>query len=403
MNIAPHSVGFSGATMTENKGSPDEGTELLGDRDRFVEFLWNRAPFVRRGLAPSFWQDLLTIADIDRIVGSRRAEVQLLDDGLMLDPAGHRHPAEPMSAYDRTWVSDPAALIRGFRAGRSLLMLGVDEWWPPIERLCDRFIRLLRAHVGATVYVAPPGAHSRWHYDHVHVFALQLHGTKRWQLATVPGNEGRTQPCVEVVATPGDLIYIPKRFLHDVWARDEFSVHVTLGVEVPVWADILRDAVDTALGTALGGSIPPDMNRCRSDAMFDEQADAALQTLRTVLETLDANAIRSARDRRVSLRYPSAQGAFTQSVQAHQYRAERFVRVAQPVRFERSADGCHLQLADRVISLADRNLADPIEKLLASDVPLLLPTLGLSIADSIVLGRRLVAEGVIELVEESAT
>src|SRR5689334_5241024 len=43
---------------------------------------------------------------------------------------------------------------------------------------------------------------------------------------------------------PGDLLYIPKGFVHDARSTDSLSGHVTLGLTQHTYADVLRLLVD---------------------------------------------------------------------------------------------------------------------------------------------------------------
>jgi hypothetical protein len=50
-------------------------------------------------------------------------------------------------------------------------------------------------------------------------------------------------PVTEVVLRQGDLLYIPRGVTHEAMTTDDSSIHLTLGVHVWRWADLLREAI----------------------------------------------------------------------------------------------------------------------------------------------------------------
>ena len=47
----------------------------------------------------------------------------------------------------------------------------------------------------------------------------------------------------ELTLTAGDLLYIPRGFLHEAWTTDEPSTHITVGLHVVRWLDLLSVAL----------------------------------------------------------------------------------------------------------------------------------------------------------------
>ena len=56
----------------------------------------------------------------------------------------------------------------------------------------------------------------------------------------------------------GDLLYIPRGHVHEAFTSDSFSLHLTVGINVYRWADLLQHAVTSAsrLDHRFRGSIP---------------------------------------------------------------------------------------------------------------------------------------------------
>jgi ribosomal protein L16 Arg81 hydroxylase len=100
-------------------------------------------------------------------------------------------------------------------------------------------------------YVTPPGSQGfAAHEDSHDVFVLQAFGRKHWEVwqrGIRPATSGRTpHPLLSIELAPGDCLYIPQGTVHAARTQDAVSGHLTIGVHVKTWADLLRDALATA-------------------------------------------------------------------------------------------------------------------------------------------------------------
>lgn len=147
----------------------------------------------------------------------------------------------------------PVEVWRRCRAGETLLVKRLETQSPPVAR----FIRALASELGEKVscnlYVSQtsvPGLGP--HYDDHDVFVLQLEGTKSWSLgkATCPwpttalrerrGVAGPPPPLDrELTLERGDVLYVPRGCWHQVLARDEESMHLTVGLYSRMASDFL--------------------------------------------------------------------------------------------------------------------------------------------------------------------
>jgi ribosomal protein L16 Arg81 hydroxylase len=85
------------------------------------------------------------------------------------------------------------------------------------------------------------------HSDEHDVFVLQVHGSKRWQVyrpvPKLPPEEG---PVIEAGLHRGDSLYIPKGFPHAASTQERASAHLTVGILSYTWADLIREMVKQA-------------------------------------------------------------------------------------------------------------------------------------------------------------
>lgn len=96
------------------------------------------------------------------------------------------------------------------------------------------------------------------HFDTHDVFILQLHGWKRWRLfgspVVLPLVDAKHPLSLEEIPSPqaehrldvGDLLYIPRGFVHEAETGDSSSIHLTIGVHTTQWVDLMHDLVNVA-------------------------------------------------------------------------------------------------------------------------------------------------------------
>jgi hypothetical protein len=127
---------------------------------------------------------------------------------------------------------------------------GVD---PAIESLARAFEVVLHQPVSASVFWSRGGMRAPVHHDDHDLLVVQLRGTKRWLVSTVPSelpNAWRDKPSFSPGLGPhesfdlhrGEAVYLPRGTLHSVDGREE-SLHVALGF-TPL---TVRDAIVAAL------------------------------------------------------------------------------------------------------------------------------------------------------------
>ena len=150
--------------------------------------------------------------------------------------------------------------------------------------------------VGANSYLTPPRKSQGFapHYDDIEAFCLQIEGQKRWkvyaplnkaeELPRVSSNDftdddlRESQPVIDTVLQPGDLLYMPRGWIHqaitlqDDSGSDKHSLHLTISVSQQwAWADFLElllpDALNSAINSDKSTSLREGLPRCFLDYM----------------------------------------------------------------------------------------------------------------------------------------
>ncbi|WP_369808551.1 MULTISPECIES: cupin domain-containing protein [unclassified Mycobacterium] len=162
----------------------------------------------------------------------------------------------------RAWDGTPDiyALYNAYNSGYTIIINRLQARWGPIAILCRSLEESLRHPVNINLYFTP--RHSQGfspHFDDHDVFILQLAGEKRWllydfqskalPLATADRpvlKDEIGQPREEILLESGDVLYIPRGHIHEALSTSGSSLHLTVGVNVFRWVDLLEEALRVA-------------------------------------------------------------------------------------------------------------------------------------------------------------
>lgn len=214
----------------------------------------------------------------------------------------------------RTTLGDlihPGRAIEAFTEGATLVFQSLHTYWPALGRFCAGLAAELGHVTQANAYLSPGAARGlAVHYDTHDVFALQVDGTKHWEVFApvfpdplafqhwadvrspddppTPAPAPDEPPVLDVTMAPGDCLYLPRGFVHRAWTTSETSLHITIGVHARTWFHAVKDlarlaADDPSLRATLRGGVDekPEALRTLVHEWLDRQAEPALaETLR---------------------------------------------------------------------------------------------------------------------------
>ncbi|MYR95642.1 MULTISPECIES: cupin domain-containing protein [unclassified Streptomyces] len=223
-------------------------TRLTGlGTEEFARDVWARKPLLTRGA--SDFSDLFSTAAVDELIsrrGLRTPFLRVAKDGSTLPESGFTAPAGVGATIGDQL--DDTALWRAFADGATLVLQALQRTWEPVADLTSRLSAELGHPVQANAYVTPPQNRGfDAHYDVHDVFVLQIEGAKRWlvhepvhpdPLRDQPWTDHRSavaeaargEAHLDTVLKPGDVLYLPRGWLHGAEALGGVSVHVTLGI-----------------------------------------------------------------------------------------------------------------------------------------------------------------------------
>jgi hypothetical protein len=227
----------------------------------FFAETWEQKPLhIRRSPSP-IYDTLLTAGDVETAItsgGLRYPAIQLAKSGAFF-------PAETFCRSIRSGddvfsgVPDLSRVQSEYQAGATISLPGFHRSWGPLGALAAAVEGYFDHAVHTNVYITPGNsAGFTPHYDTHDVFILQISGAKHWRIYNPPltlphrtqpfspSNYRPSDPLLEVDLVPGDLLYLPRGFVHSTTTSDAASMHVTLGVTVYTWVDLMAEWLQTA-------------------------------------------------------------------------------------------------------------------------------------------------------------
>ena len=337
---------------------------------------------------------------------------------------GLRHPAfrvvkegETYSlgdyAEDISWSPTPFSgtakaerVAAEFERGATIVLQALHVHHPPVARFCRDLERELGHPTQTNAYYTPPSAQGfKVHHDTHDVFCLQVAGEKRWlvypPVLELPlksqkytpelGKPG--EPILDVTMRAGDTLYLPRGWLHQAITSDVASLHMTVGVSVVTWLAAVQAALSEAAREEVGlrRGVPAN-------------GEAAEDLLGLLAARLAPEAV-SSRLRRtfVRTRRPVREDAFDQVRGLDELDVDTLLELRETVIFDLVADerGATLSFEGRELRFPARIGAE-LEFVAAAEGQFRLADLPgpLDDAGRLVLGRRLVREGLLRISPE---
>lgn len=222
--------------------------------EEFFSAYWEKQPLLVKRADSRFYDALLTLETVQNAISSGG----LRYPALQLSKSGGFMPPEAFCLDIRSGgvvfsgVPDINRLQAEYRSGATLSLPGFHRAWKPLGTLAASVEDRLDHAVHTNIYITPPDSSGfSPHYDTHDVFVLQIAGGKRWKifkpLVDLPHQSQpfhpqmltASPPLLELDLASGDLLYLPRGFIHTTNTSEQSSAHVTLGVTVYTYVELL--------------------------------------------------------------------------------------------------------------------------------------------------------------------
>jgi cupin superfamily protein len=239
--------------------------EPIGEAEFLAEY-WERRPLIVERDEPGRYDDLLSEEEVDRLVcsgGLRYPGFRLVKAGEQLSRRDYTVEI-PWRPTGFTGTADVDRVLAEWERGATIVLQGLHLGRPELAAFCRSLERTLGHPTQVNAYYTPRAAQGLpVHHDTHDVFVLQVAGEKRW-LVYEPALElplksqkysaelgGPGPPVHDLVLRPGDMLYLPRGWLHEALTSECDSLHLTVGVNVVTWLDAFRAALEDC-GDELG-------------------------------------------------------------------------------------------------------------------------------------------------------
>ena len=377
-----------------------DALELLGgDAQTFVEKIWASHVHVHKA-DPADLVGLLSFDDVDALLTStaiRTPAVRLAQNGSVLPTSRYTRSGATLAGQPLTGLVDARKVIDLFEGGATVVLQGLHRYWPPLTRLVAELELALGHPCQANAYLTPPGSQGfAVHSDSHDVFVFQTHGSKLWEVHAAPAEDD--EPVREVLLEPGLSMYLPTGTPHAARAQDSVSLHVTIGINQVTWRTLMDRAVTRAMAEVdADGHLPagylehPDrlaeglterLGHLASALAGADPSDIAHQQTRSFLEHRNG-ALRGSMVDRMHLQEVALDTQLRR-------------RAGKPCVLQPEGERLHLLLGDRRMTVPAR-ITHAVERVRTLEV-FTPDDIGLDPESALVLCRRLIREGLLEVV-----
>ncbi|MFD5435134.1 cupin domain-containing protein [Kitasatospora sp. NPDC127067] len=245
--------------MTGSNSTGSTLEALIGiDLQEFLQIVAGGHYKVARAANPS---GLISLAEFDELISGPSAfsgsDMRLIKDGTPL--AGDRYTVAGSSAQ-----IDGAKVIAAISHGYTLVANRLHQ----VNRKCGSFARKLAEElhcpVAINAYLTPAGSQGLSpHYDHHDVFVIQIEGSKVWNISppVIPAPtmreswrylsdsqaaeiESQAVNPTAITLSAGDVLYLPRGWMHSASAQEGHSFHLTISVDPVTRKDVLIHVMD---------------------------------------------------------------------------------------------------------------------------------------------------------------
>ena len=382
---------------------------LSGDARTIVEKVWASHVHVHETDAEDAARlaGLLSFDDVDSLLTStaiRTPAVRVAQDGAVLPASRFTRSGSTIAGQALTGLVDARKVIDLFEGGATVVLQGLHRYWEPLAVLVAELELALGHPCQANAYLTPPGAQGfAVHSDSHDVFVFQTHGQKLWEIHPAPAETGSgtaDDGPREVLLRPGLSMYLPTGTPHAARAQESVSLHVTIGINQLTWRTLLDRAVTQSLsgdGVDAGGHLPAGY--LEDPSSLDDGLATRLRALADSLTATDTAALAEEQARGfLQGRGSLLRGSLVDRLSLDEVGPDTPLRrrPGRPCVLRAQGDQVEVLLGDRVLTVPAR-VRDAVERVRAATT--LTPSdLGLDPQSGVVLCRRLLREGLLEVV-----
>jgi hypothetical protein len=224
--------------------------------------LLTRSTELRQG-----FDDLFSLEAADEILstrGLRTPFIRVAKDGAIVDSTRFTGSGGVGATVGDQVVDN--RIMELFASGHTVVLQALHRFWPPLVEFAGALSEDLGHPVQINAYITPAQSQGfSAHYDVHDVFVLQIAGSKRWVIHDpvhpdpLPNQPWTTyrrevesrateEPRADHLLGKGDVLYLPRGFVHSAEALGGTSAHLTIGIHSRTRHDLVRSLLELAEG-----------------------------------------------------------------------------------------------------------------------------------------------------------
>ena len=224
----------------------------------FFDDYFETKPLVLQREDREYYNDLLSLPDIENVLRDAQSgnyAIKLVKNGKTIHQSEYAYLTKVQNIEIKTGLNEKK-FFRLFENGATVVFDAFHNNWPRLKSLADDLTQELLTATGYNLYLTPQNSQGfPSHYDTHDVFVIQVHGSKKWRLyhdpLKLPLNTQHYQfyeyklgaPTMEFDLEQGDLLYIPRGYVHEASANNEISAHISIGLYTSSWTRLLMDFI----------------------------------------------------------------------------------------------------------------------------------------------------------------
>lgn len=336
-------------------------------KDDFFENYWEKKPLLINRERKSYYSELLSSIQIEKMVSTldpKQNEFDMVnaDNGIkrnqFIDDDGRVNASSVFKLFDQ---------------GATMILQRLHRRHPELARFCAAMEAEFSHPFQTNIYFTPAKAKGfKVHYDTHDVFVMQIEGDKDWSIYNeavqlpISGQHFRREEHKKGEETmsfhlhAGDILYIPRGWMHDARSLDTNSLHITVGALTYSWADFITDAIGAVCMSepALRKALPPGF--ANNDFDPTEMQNLFAEHLQTIADKSDFSATnKHFKDMFVNSRRPLMTDQLKQLGQVDKLTLDSILKPREQLFYQLSQDKdenieasqCHIQSHGQIISL----------------------------------------------------
>lgn len=221
--------------------------------DIFFKKYWDQHPLIIPRKEHNYYSDLFSMQDVDYLIAFNQQtdkKIGIFENG---KPSIDHYLYTYINSNNSFSINQ---VYDAYCQGKTIKLQDLQNSCKPIAILCRNLEKLFNFKVNVNMYLTPKQSQGLVpHFDTQDVFILQIEGAKHWRIYDsffpLPLDKDRqlvpkekiSAPIHEICLTAGDLLYIPRGYVHEAFTSDYSSLHLTVAVYPFRLADLISSAL----------------------------------------------------------------------------------------------------------------------------------------------------------------